>query len=104
MTAMDSRDNELPLNWCARANGSRSLPIAEHALHVGAPKGVATSDLADVYVYNRQQLVATASRILRNHPDAEDAVHEALLSAFRFKDEFRGQSSVATWLTRVTIN
>jgi RNA polymerase sigma-70 factor, ECF subfamily len=104
MKAMHSRHNELSPNRCAQTNGSESVPVSEHGVPVGRPRGVATSDLADVYVYNRQQLVATASRILRNHADAEDAVHEALLSAFRFKDEFRGQSSLSTWLTRITIN
>jgi RNA polymerase sigma-70 factor, ECF subfamily len=104
MTAMHSRHNELLLNWCAQTNGGEAISKPEQAVFAGSPKGVATVDLADVYAYHRRRLVATASRILQDHADAEDAVHEALLSAFKFKDKFRGESGLSTWLTRITIN
>ena len=45
-----------------------------------------------------------AFRILRNHADAEDAVQEAFLSAYRAFDRFNGQSKVSTWLYRIVVN
>lgn len=51
-----------------------------------------------------QQLVRVAYRITRNREDAEDAVQNALLSAFVHLTAFEGKSSFATWLTRITMN
>jgi len=36
--------------------------------------------------------------------DAEDAVQETFLRAWRFIGSFRGQSAVSTWLCRIAIN
>ncbi len=35
---------------------------------------------------------------------AQDITHDVFLKAFRHLDQFRGQSSVRTWLYRITIN
>lgn len=43
-------------------------------------------------------------RTLRNPSDAEDAVQEALVAAFRAAPGFRGESSVSTWLHRILLN
>jgi RNA polymerase sigma-70 factor, ECF subfamily len=45
-----------------------------------------------------------ALRLLGNRADAEDAVQEALLAAYRHIDQFRGQSQMATWLTTIVRN
>ena len=45
-----------------------------------------------------------ALRVLGNVADAEDAVQEALLAAYRHIDQFRGQSQLATWLTTIVRN
>jgi RNA polymerase sigma-70 factor (ECF subfamily) len=45
-----------------------------------------------------------AFRILGNAADAEDAVQEAMLAAYRHVNQFRGQSQMVTWLTRVVHN
>ena len=50
------------------------------------------------------QLLATAQRILRNEDDAQDAVQDAFLSAFRGLDQFAGQSKLVTWLHRIAVN
>jgi RNA polymerase sigma-70 factor (ECF subfamily) len=41
---------------------------------------------------------------LRNVEDAEDAVQDALLSAYKHMDQFQGRSQFSTWLTRIVIN
>jgi RNA polymerase sigma-70 factor (ECF subfamily) len=53
--------------------------------------------------YNRR-LYRIARGILRNDSDAEDVVQEAYVSAFAHLDGFRGDSSLATWLSRIVIN
>ena len=45
-----------------------------------------------------------AYRMLRNVADAEDAVQEAFISAYRAFHRFKGQSKVSTWLYRIVVN
>jgi len=45
-----------------------------------------------------------AMRWLRNAEDAEDAVQEAMLSAFRNIARFDGRSRMSTWVTSIVIN
>jgi RNA polymerase sigma-70 factor (ECF subfamily) len=53
--------------------------------------------------YNRR-LYRIARGIIRNDSDAEDIVQEAYVKAFMHLANFRGESSLATWLSRITIN
>ena len=45
-----------------------------------------------------------ALRMLRNTADAEDAVQEAFISAYRAFPKFKGQSKASTWLHRIVVN
>jgi RNA polymerase sigma-70 factor (ECF subfamily) len=45
-----------------------------------------------------------AFRFLGNAADAEDAVQDALLSAYRHFGQFRGQAQLSTWLTTIVTN
>ena len=45
-----------------------------------------------------------ALRMLRNTADAEDAVQEAFISAYRAFPKFKGQSKASTWLYRIVVN
>ncbi len=45
-----------------------------------------------------------AFRFLGNVPDAEDAVQNALLSAYKHLGQFRGQAQLSTWLTTIVTN
>jgi RNA polymerase sigma-70 factor (ECF subfamily) len=45
-----------------------------------------------------------ARSMLRDDRDAEEVVQEAYLRAFSRIGEFRGESSLGTWLARITIN
>jgi RNA polymerase sigma-70 factor (ECF subfamily) len=53
--------------------------------------------------YNRM-LFRTARSILKDDVEAEDALQDAYLLAYRGLTRFRGDSSLATWLTRIVIN
>jgi len=47
---------------------------------------------------------SVAFRMLRNAEDAEDAVQEAYISAFKALSNFKGQSKLSTWLYRIVVN
>src|ERR1700730_8305973 len=51
-----------------------------------------------------QMFYKRAFRFLGNMPDAEDAVQDALLSAYKHLGEFRGQAQLSTWLTTIVTN
>ncbi|QPC93811.1 RNA polymerase sigma factor [Mesorhizobium sp. INR15] len=53
---------------------------------------------------HNQRLYRLARGVLRNDSDAEDAVQEAYVRAFAHLDAFRGDSSLATWLSRIVLN
>jgi RNA polymerase sigma-70 factor (ECF subfamily) len=50
------------------------------------------------------RMLIVARRILRNEEDANDAVQDAFLSAFKDIGRFLGQSSLGTWLHRIIVN
>ncbi len=53
--------------------------------------------------YNRR-IFNTAYRILGEESSAEDALQETLLNVYRGLANFRGDSKVSTWISRITIN
>lgn len=53
---------------------------------------------------NNRRLFRVARGILRNDAEAEDVVQETYVRAFTRLESFRGESSFATWLTRIAMN
>jgi RNA polymerase sigma-70 factor, ECF subfamily len=53
---------------------------------------------------HRDRLWAVALRTTGNPEDAADALQEAMISAFRRADSFRGDALVTTWMHRVVVN
>lgn len=53
---------------------------------------------------NNQRLYRLARGIVRDDAEAEDVVQEAYMQAFSHLSDFRGLSSLSTWLSRITIN
>ncbi|MBV2352917.1 sigma-70 family RNA polymerase sigma factor [Streptomyces sp. J2-1] len=49
-------------------------------------------------------LVRMATRLVGNRSEAEDAVQDAFISAWRKLPEFRGGSAFGTWLYRIVTN
>ncbi len=60
--------------------------------------------LDELFARFRGRLYKTAFHILGNSHDAEDALQDGLLSAFRNLGGFRGHSQFSTWLTRIVVN
>lgn len=62
------------------------------------------SALEILFTRNHRPLYQTALRLLGNAEDAEDALQEGLLAAYRNLRRFEGRSQFSTWLTRIVIN
>jgi RNA polymerase sigma-70 factor (ECF subfamily) len=63
--------------------------------------GDAFAELVEAY---RPQLVAHCYRMLGSVPDAEDALQEALIGAWRGLGGFEGRSSLRSWLYTIATN
>jgi RNA polymerase sigma-70 factor (ECF subfamily) len=53
--------------------------------------------------FNRR-LYRVARSVLRDDAEAEDALQDAYLQAYRALPGFRGESALGTWLTRIVVN
>src|SRR5256886_16376857 len=53
---------------------------------------------------HNQILYRTARSILKDEAEAEDAVQEAYLLAYRGMSGFRGDAKLSTWLVRIVVN
>ena len=89
--------------------GSLELKSNHESIHrVDPPPHPAVSNsreaLNELFDRYRRRLFNTALRLLGNSDDAEDALQDALLAAFRNLDGFKGRSQFSTWLTRIVIN
>ena len=57
-----------------------------------------------LFARHRDRLWAVALRTTGHPEDAADALQEAMISAFRRADSFRGDAAVTTWLHRIVVN
>jgi RNA polymerase sigma-70 factor (ECF subfamily) len=61
-------------------------------------------ELTDVITSHSFRFRRIALGHLGNAADAEDAVQDALLSAWTHVDQFKGRAKMSTWLTTIVIN
>jgi len=84
------------LEAAARTESGRCLAPGDHQ--------TAARKLQDVLSLRGPSFHRCAFRLLGNVADAEDAVQEALLAAYKHINQFRGQSQISTWLTTIVRN
>src|SRR5215207_9291386 len=53
---------------------------------------------------NNRRLYRVARAVVRDAGEAEDVLQDAYLKAFAALASFRGDASLSTWLTRITLN
>jgi RNA polymerase sigma-70 factor (ECF subfamily) len=63
-----------------------------------------SGELQDVVTRSLPMLYRRAYRYVSDPHDAEDAVQDALLSAYRHLDQFKGTAKLSTWLTTIVTN
>ena len=71
------------------------------ALESGKPS---PAQMLSVLSHGLPSLYRYAYRLLGNKADAEDAVQDALLAAYKHLNQFRGEAQLSTWLTTIVIN
>src|ERR1700730_7968816 len=67
-------------------------------------RGEGVQEMQDVLSRYRPAFYRKAYQILSNAADAEDAVQDAILSAYKNLDQFKGEAQMSTWLTSIVIN
>lgn len=77
------------------------LEDAELARRIAAADPVAFETLMRRY---NGRLFRVARAILKDDSEAEDALQDAYLDAYRHMGDFRGDAQLATWLTRIVVN
>jgi RNA polymerase sigma-70 factor (ECF subfamily) len=80
-----------------------TLPPDESDL-VARARGGDKAAIRIIVRQNNRRLFRVARSILKDEWEAEDAVQEAYVRAFRRLDDFEGRSRLATWLTRIVVN
>jgi RNA polymerase sigma-70 factor, ECF subfamily len=63
-----------------------------------------TSQLQEAVSHYLPTLYRRAYRYMGDPDDAEDAVQDALLSAYKHLDQFKGTARMTTWLTTIVTN
>jgi len=80
---------------------AKDLPDAEIARRIALGDREAFELLMRRY---NQTLYRTARSILKDDAEAEDAVQEAYMLAYRAMGAFRGDAKLSTWLIRIVVN
>ncbi len=80
------------------------LSLREEADLVRRARAREASAVRAIIQANNRRLFRMARSILKNDAEAEDVVQETYVRAFTHLDGFRGESSLATWLTRIAMN
>ncbi len=83
------------------ANPAADAPDAELAVRIAAGEQAAFAAL--MRRHNRA-LFRTARAILRDDAEAEDALQEAYLQAYRAIGTYRAEAKLSTWLARIVAN
>lgn len=63
-----------------------------------------TTTFTQLVETHQKKLLNLCYMLLRDRAQAEDAVQEAFLKAYRALPSFRGECSVKSWLTRIAVN
>lgn len=80
-----------------------TIALAERKLVERAKSGDHLAFRAIMERHNRR-LYRVARAVMKDDAEAEDVVQETYLRAFSRLSKFRGESSLATWLTRIALN
>jgi RNA polymerase sigma-70 factor (ECF subfamily) len=82
------------------------VETAQEILMVPATARVADAEASfdTLLSAQRRRLYGVAFSILRDHAEAEDALQDAMLKAWRSWDSVRDESARRTWLMRICVN
>jgi len=72
--------------------------------HVIAAQGGSDAAFAELVRLHQRRAYAVARAIVLSHEDAEDAVQDGFLHAYRALDRFRSDQPFGAWLNRIVAN
>ncbi len=98
-----SRPASPPVDRAARAAAS-AADAAHDAELVRRFLGGDESAFVEIMTRYRDKIFTVALSLIRNHADAEEIAQDTFVRAHRGLVRFRGDSSLATWLHRITVN
>ena len=76
----------------------------ESARHASGNMNAHTPTFEELFAEYRPLVLRVALRILGNADDAEDVAQEVFTKVWRGIDEFNHESSLKTWIYRITVN
>lgn len=79
------------------------MQLSDDDLIKGCRKGHRASQKALYESYCRK-MMAVCQRYARSLPEAEDILQEGFIKVFQAIDQFRGDSRLDTWMTRIMVN
>jgi RNA polymerase sigma-70 factor, ECF subfamily len=85
-------------------NGLANSDLAAEESLVARARLKDESAVRTIVRQNNRRLFRLARSIVGNDSEAEDIVQESYVRAFTQLDQFRGESNLSTWLTRILIN
>jgi RNA polymerase sigma-70 factor (ECF subfamily) len=81
-----------------------TTPVRTDAELLGAHVAGDPHAFNELVARHKDRLWAVAMRTTGDAEEASDALQDAMISAFRRADQFRGDSAVTTWLHRIVVN
>ena len=96
---MNSTEHPLTISSCVDWETTARDDEFLHAAKAGSH--TAFEELQKMYGHRLYKCILS---VTRNHEDAEDALQDTLIRAYRGLSSFEGRSNLSTWLTRIAIN
>src|SRR5579863_1957942 len=87
----------------SRPRPAATVPAGEAELVARAQRGDEAA-FAALYRAYKRRIYVLCLRMTNSVPEAEDLTQQVFLTVFRALAGFRGESSLSTWLYRVTVN
>lgn len=87
----------------ATTSESNVIRLAEHDIIARVRRGDLDA-FADLVLQYKDKAMSLAVGLLKDHHDAEDAVQESFVKAFRGLDRFNGSAQFGTWFYRIVYN
>jgi RNA polymerase sigma-70 factor (ECF subfamily) len=100
---ISNADNERPAGEESQGEASRREALYDGEL-VRRFKAGDASAFVEIVTRHRPKMFLVALAFLQNHADAAEVAQDTFIRAHRSLAHFRGDSSLATWLHRITIN
>jgi RNA polymerase sigma-70 factor (ECF subfamily) len=108
MVALNSHSTHVNAAQETTPHGALSFASRQEALHdstlVSRFNAGDEGAFSEIVARYRAKMFCVAFTRLRNHADAEEIAQDTFIRAHRGLATFRGESSLATWLHRITVN